>query len=267
MARSASELIEDSSNPDVMEFEQPLTERMRTFLRIEFLHQQALYHARDLQDFGARAAIATLLETMTILGRGDVRADVLKELERQSAQLSNYGHQNGVDQQRLRELLGEVNDLKAAITGSGPNFMNALKECEFLNTIKHRSSIPGGTCTFDLPDYAFWLRLPEAERAAQFEQWTRVLKPICNAVSELLWLARETNEPMERLAGGGMYQHHIERNAQPSLVRIIIPRGVDFYPEISAGRHRVTVRFVQWHGVTARPTQISQDIRFLLALS
>ena len=32
----------------ILEFEQPLLERMRTFLRIEFLYQQLLYHAKDL---------------------------------------------------------------------------------------------------------------------------------------------------------------------------------------------------------------------------
>lgn len=257
----------ESSDPDAMEFEQPLSERMRTFLRIEFLHRQALYHADNLHDFGARAAVASLLEIMAILGRGDVRADVLKELERQTSLLAAYGRQRGVDQQRLQTLLADVDDLKTAINDSGPSFMNALKDCEFLNTIKHRSSIPGGTCAFDLPDYAYWLQLPDPEREAHFERWMAVLRPICNAASELVWLARETNEPVERLAGGGMYQHTIERNAQPNLVRVTVPRGADFYPEISAGRHRVTVRFVEWRGVDRRPTQVTQDVRFLLALS
>jgi cell division protein ZapD len=263
----ASELVGESSDPGVMEFEQPLSERMRTFLRIEFLYRQAVYHGENLRDFSARAAVASLLEIMAILGRGDVRADVLKELERQATLLAAYGRQRGVDQQRLQKLLSDVNDLKIAIKDSGPNFMNALKDCEFLNTIKHRSSIPGGTCVFDLPDYAYWLRLPQAERAAQFGRWTRIIQPVCNAVSEIAWLVRETSEPVERLAGGGMYQHTMERNVQPNLVRVTIPRGVDFYPEISAGRHRVTVRFVKWHGVDLRPTQINQDIRFLFALS
>ena len=74
----------------LMAFEQPLTERMRTFLRIEFLRAQADYHARNLRGFGARAAVASLLEMMTILGRGDVRADVVKELERHGTLLAAY---------------------------------------------------------------------------------------------------------------------------------------------------------------------------------
>lgn len=248
-------------------YEQPLSERMRTFLRIEFLRAQTDYHAKDLRGFGARAAVAGLLEMMMILGRGDVRADVLKELERQAAWLTNYSRQPGVDQDRLGSLVSDVGRLKARITQAGPHFMNSLKECEFLNTIKHRSSIPGGTCVFDLPDYGYWLNLSHDERAQQFERWMQALEPICDAVAELLWLTREATDPAELVAPAGLYQHHTERQTQINLVRVTIPRAVSFYPEISAGRHRVTIRFVRWNGVDMRPTQVADDVEFLLALS
>ena len=252
---------------NLVAFEQPLTERVRTFLRIEFLHAQTAHHAKDLRGFGARAAVTSLLELMTILGRGDVRADVLKELERHTSVLNNYAKQPDIDHARLDALLGDVAGLKAAIASSGPQFMNSLKECEFLNMIKHRSSIPGGTGVFDLPDYAHWLRLPHSEREAEFEQCIRVLEPICEAVAELLWLTREATDPAEHVAPEGLYQHHMDRNAQASLVRVIIPRGASYYPEISAGRHRVTVRFLQWQGVNLRPAQVDSDVEFLLSLN
>ncbi len=248
-------------------YEQPLSERMRTFLRIEFLRAQADYHAKNLRGFGARAAVSSLLEMMMILGRGDVRADVLKELERQAVWLTNYSRQPGIDQDRLGALVNDVGRLKTTIAQAGPNFMSSLKECEFLNTIKHRSSIPGGTCVFDLPDYGYWLNLSHDERVQQFERWMQVVEPICEAVAELLWLTREATDPIERVAAAGLYQHQTERHTQINLVRVTIPRRVSFYPEISAGRHRVTIRFVRWNGVDMRPTQVVDDIRFLLALS
>jgi cell division protein ZapD len=267
MVDTASNVIPAAAESNLMAFEQPLTERMRTFLRIEFLHAQAGYHAKSLRGFGARAAVTSLLEMMTILGRGDVRADVLKELERHAAVLATYARQPEIDHGRLDALVSDVNELKAAIARGGSNFMNPLKDCEFLNTIRHRSSIPGGTCVFDLPDYAYWLRIPHEERVAQFERWMAVLEPICSAVAELLWLTRETNEPVERLAAEGLYQHHMDRTAQANLARVIVPRNTGYYPEISAGRHRVTVRFVKWQGVDLRPAQVSRDISFLLSLS
>ena len=78
-----------------VEFEQPLTERLRTFLRLEFLYEQARFHMESDADFSSRAVIATLLDIKAILLRGDVRADVLKELERHGQQLNQYRGQAG----------------------------------------------------------------------------------------------------------------------------------------------------------------------------
>ena len=67
-------------------FEQPLNERMRTFLRLDFLYNQALYHNEMASQWGSRAAMASLIDILAITTRGDVRSDVLKELERQLTQ-------------------------------------------------------------------------------------------------------------------------------------------------------------------------------------
>lgn len=247
-------------------FEQPLTERMRTFLRIEFLYAQTLYHVDEPSEFSSRAAVAALLEILTILGRGDVRSDVNKELERQADLLGRYRSQPGVDPERLTGLIDHIDELRQRLAEAGPQRFNPLKECEFLSTIRHRSAIPGGTCMFDLPDYGYWLNLPAAERTQQLEAWTDHLRPVCEAVTEALWLTRETNEPMEQVAPGGLFQHGFDRTEQVSLVRVLLPANGGVFPEISAGQHRFSIRFVRWRGVDARPVQISQDVRFELSI-
>ncbi|NDE00964.1 MAG: cell division protein ZapD [Gammaproteobacteria bacterium] len=64
-------------------FEQPLNERMRAYLRIDFLYNQAVFHSHSKSQWGSRAAISSLLDVLAIMSRSDTRADVLKELERQ----------------------------------------------------------------------------------------------------------------------------------------------------------------------------------------
>ena len=58
----------------------------------------------------------------------------------------------------------------------------------------------------------------------------------------------------------------MESGAEPNLVRVLLPADEGIYPEISAGKHRFTVRFVKWQGTEKRPAQVEQDVRFLLAL-
>jgi cell division protein ZapD len=263
---SAAELPDVAPQPELLTFEQPLTERMRTFLRIEFLYDQTLFHTEQPTDFGARAAVAGLLEILTILGRGDVRADVVKELERHAELLARYRSQPGVDPGRLTGLMENIDALRNGLAEAGPSLMNPLKECEFLNTIRHRSAIPGGTCMFDLPDYGYWLHLPHSERRHQLGVWLDCLKPLCDAVAEVLWLTREATEGVDCLAPAGMYQHSFDRSEQVNLVRVLLPTTAGIFPEVSAGQHRFTVRFVRWRGVDARPAQVTQDVRFVLAL-
>ncbi len=251
----------------VLEFEQPLNERMRTFLRVEFLHRQAHFHLNNVhEEFGARAAVSTLLEILTILGRADVRADVGKELDRHGALLARYRRQPGVDPTRLDRLLGDVNRLKAQLAEAGPQLMSSFKECDFLKNIRHRSAIPGGTCAFDVPDYGYWLRLPTEQRAQQFETWMAQLKPLCEAVAEVLWLTREANEPAAQMATAGFFQQSLGRTEHLNLLRVQLPADSGMFPEISAGQHRFSVRFLRWNGVDSRPAQVTGDVSFLLAL-
>jgi cell division protein ZapD len=247
---SAVELSAIEPENTLIRFEQPLTERMRTFLRVELLYEQTRFHIDDPSDFGARAAVS----------------GVFKELERHAELLAKYRSQPGVDPSRLTQLIEDIEELRERLAGAGPHLMNPLKECDFLTAIRHRSAIPGGTCTFDLPDYGYWLSLPGHERRRQLEEWADRLQPLCDAVAEVLWLTREATEPEESTAPAGLYQQSFDRNEQVNLVRVLVPSEAGIYPEISAGQHRFTVRFVRWRGVDARPTQVTQDVHFLLAI-
>ena len=267
MLEITEQLLTPLGNRSEVFFEQPLTERMRIFLRLEFLYEQARFHMANPSNFSARATISSLLEILAILARGDVRAEVLKELERQSDVLVHFQRRPGVDPDRLNGLIADLADLKAQLTQTGSQFLQPLKDCDFLSMIKHRSAIPGGTCTFDIPDYGYWLSLPYEIRVKQIAAWMNPLSPLCSAVGELLWLAREANEPKSQLASSGFFQSTMDTNVQMSLVRVRLPHDTGLFPEISAGRHRFTVRFVEWQGVNARPVQTSKDVGFKLSLS
>ena len=53
-------------------YEQPLNERMRTFLRLDFLYQQAMYHEERGDSWSTRAALSSLLEILAITARGEI---------------------------------------------------------------------------------------------------------------------------------------------------------------------------------------------------
>ncbi len=246
-------------------YEQPLSERMRTFLRLEFLYQQMLFNNELDSDWGTRATVSTLLEILAILARGDIRSEVHKELDFQLATLQRYQSMPEVDSSRLDHLLHTLTESRRQVSAIGTGFLQSLKDSEFLNAIKHRSAIPGGTCEFDLPEYSHWLRQPMRRRQQDLGVWVNDIRPICDAASEVLWLIRESSPPVDKLAIHGMYQHNMQ-NTSCRLLRVMLPSDCDLFPEISGSQHRFTVRFLEWATIGSRAMQTTRDVPFELCV-
>jgi len=264
MAKPAKEIGVETANAPT-HYEQPLSERMRTFMRLEFLYQQMLYNVEKEADWATRATISTLLEILAILSRGDVRSDVLKELDQQLGTLQRYQAQPGVDRGRLSALVNNLLASRDEIGRIGTGFLQPIKDSEFLNAIKHRSAIPGGTCEFALPEYNHWLRQPIGRRQEDLSKWISAIRPICDAVSESLWLIRESASPSDQLATKGMYQHTMQKDSNCRLLRVSLTNNSALFPEISGSQHRFTVRFLEWSTVDCRAVQTSKDVAFQLS--
>ncbi len=250
---------------EVLIFEQPLNERMRTFLRLDFLYNQALFHNETPSQWGSRAAMSSLLDILAITTRSDTRSDVLKELERHLATLSEYQSKPGVDDSRLRTVMSNLVRLRTDLLGSGSVFLQPLRDSEFLNAIKHRSAIPGGTCEFDLPDYFYWLSQPTEARMHAFGQWLGMLRPLCDTIAELLWLTRQSGRAREETAQAGVFHITFDRDSPSQLLRISLPSSLGLYPEISGSHYRCSIRFLAWNGLASRSTQAEGDVRFMLS--
>jgi len=252
------------AEPAPIIYEQPLNERMRSYLRLEFLYTQASYHSECENPLSTRSAVASLLEILAITARGDSRNDVLKELERQVQILKEYQTKPGVDHNRLKSLMANLSKLRDDLSAVGGNFMAPLRDSEFLSAIKHRIAIPGGTCDFDLPDYSYWLNRPAEIRAAEFGSWLALIRPLCDSIVELLWITRQNAKRKSEVALGGIFQLQFDRENPCQLVRITLPPDMDMFPEISGSQHRCTIRFLNWLDATKRPVHVETDIPFLL---
>jgi cell division protein ZapD len=219
-------------------FEQPLNERTRTFLRLEHLFTQLQHHERDDSNWGRRAALTALLDILTVLSRHDLRNEVGKELAEQHATLSRLKNRPDVDHERLEGILSELVMLGRGLQAIPPKFASyMLRDNDLLTSISNRSAIPGGACGFDLPGYQSWLSLPSQEQARyQAQDYT---------------------------AEGGVLVHNTSNDTQ--LIRVLVPADERVYPEISAGRHRSTVRFMEQYGGELHSRQTDRDIPFRMA--
>ena len=171
-----------------------------------------------------------------------------------------------MDSRRLDSLIHNLTSSRTELSRVGTAFLQPLKDSEFLNAIKHRSAIPGGTCEFDLPVYNHWLRQSFERRQQDLDKWTGCIRPVCDAVTELLWLIRESGEPRDKLAINGMYQHNMQKDSNCRLLRVSLNGDHSLFPEISGSQHRFTVRFLEWSSVNSRAVQTGHDVSFQLSV-
>lgn len=242
-------------------FEQPLTERVRTFLRLEFLFNLYKHHRSDHTEAGMRASLQALLEILTVLSRSDLKNEVIKELSDQHATLTKLAARPNVDSARLQEILTEIAQALNGMQQLSTQFASTLlRGNDFLISLLNRTGIPGGTCSFDLPAYHHWLSQPYELLKRDLDAWFADVRPFEKAITLYVRLLRNSVEPRAHVARAGMFVDI----PQPAcvLLRVIVPQETRAYPEISAGKHRCTVRFMQSSDINSRSLQCTADISF-----
>lgn len=250
--------------PDRIFYEQPLTERVRNFLRLEHLFNIVDCRRQGQSEWDSRAALSCLLEIVDLLTRTDIKSETIKELERHAGTLAALRRNPAVDQPRLVILLSNIGRLLERLRDPVCQPGQAVRSDELVTAIKQRSAIPGGSCNFDLPAYHHWLSQPFERRATDLGNWLGDLLIIHEAITLLLSLIRDSATPTREQALAGFFQKTLDPNTACHLIRVALPRDSDFFPEISGGKHRFTVRFLEQPQTRERPTQTSSDVFFEL---
>ena len=246
-------------------FEQPLNERIRTFLRLEHLFSQFEQHLHHDSAWDTHSAVKAIIDLLSMVGRGDIKRETLKELERQNSNLQAFIEIPNINHGRLTLLIDQQKqciDELHAITG---NIAQNLHQNELLNAIRQRITVPGGLCDFDLPIYSYWLNKPFENRRAILNEWFEPFRTLKTAISLILQVIRDSTEAIDIIAEGGFYQKNMESNQACLLIRVFLPKNSNIFPEISAGKHRFSIRFLKTHNPSHRPEQEMQDVNFQLA--
>jgi len=185
-------------------FEHPLNEKMRTWLRIEFLLQQMHANTQITSISSALIFFRTASDLLDVLERGEVRTDLLKELERQQQKLSQWQDVPGVDLSRIDLLRSDLRQ-SAAVLMKAPRIGQALREDRLMALVRQRLSIPGGCCSFDLPTLHIWLHLQQSQRDKDVKEWLETLSPLNNALTLVLDLIRQAGTFRNQISLNGFF--------------------------------------------------------------
>ena len=249
---------------DAVIYEQPLNELTRVCLRLEQLFHQVDHYQKDESVFGTRSVVSSIINILHLLDRPDLKAKLAKELTHQISALLQLEGTPEIDKEKLNTILHQLNDLVRCFIDSSGKIGQPLRDIELLNNLRLHLTSPGGGCSFDIPVYHYWLIQPITKRQEIINNWLEEFSKIRLSTELLLKLYREGSKPHPKTADHGFYQELLDPQSNLRLIRVMVPPDIAAYPEISVGRHFLSVRYFN-PTIHERPTQSNQNIAFWLS--
>ncbi|MEY2680166.1 MAG: hypothetical protein RL661_397, partial [Pseudomonadota bacterium] len=186
---------------DLTLYEFPLNERVRLFIRLEHLFQQFDHFMLGRSTWDCRAVVSTLIDIAGVFGRNDLKSEALQEIDRQAAVLNRMAKlYEGVDQNMVQQVIGRLEGISKGLYAFSGKVGLSLMENELFKGIAQRSSMPGGSCSFDLPAYHHWLEGDEAQRREDLETWIQPFLQVRSAIDLLLNFIRTSANPVQEMA-------------------------------------------------------------------
>ena len=246
----------------MISYEYPLSERIRTLLRLEDLYERLDYFLDKNEPLQHHVALLLIFEIFEVASRADLKSDLLQELERQKQSLDALRGNPEISEEALYNVLRQLDQAASRLYQVSGKVGQELRENEWLMSIKQRTNIPGGICEFDLPSYHYWLHLPTEQQRRDIEIWRAPFLPMRDAVEMVLKLLRASGKTTRQVAHQGTYQQMMTgRVAQ--MVCVGLARGYQCVPEISANKYALNIRFTTQEGMQ-RPRAAETDVDFEL---
>lgn len=239
-------------------FEHPLNEKTRIYLKIEALLRHLHVTSTLTEPLHYLLFFRSIFDLLDIFEQIQLKSELIKDIEKQRLRYKSWQSIDGVDQQMLATILKEVDDIHRNLL-SAPRFGQCLKKDRFLNTVRQRFNLPGGSCCFDLPALHYWLHLPQERKIFDINNWLKTFLPLSNALTLWLRLCRETGQFSPQIARAGFFQSDAE---EANILRFTIPLEYGVYPMISGHKNRFAIKFFSFETAQA----YSKDIEFELAV-
>jgi cell division protein ZapD len=246
----------------VISYEYPLSERIRTLLRLEDLYERLDYFLAKHDAPEHHVALLLIFEIFEVASRADLKSDLMQELERQKQSLEALRGNPEISEQALEGVLKQIDQSSSRLYQASGKIGQELRENEWLMSIKQRTNIPGGICEFDLPSYHYWLHQNPDQQRQDLDAWLTPFVPIRDAADIVLRLLRASGKSSQQIAQQGMYQQMMTgRVAQ--MIRVRLAPTFQCVPEISANKYALNIRFTTQEGMQ-RPKAAETDVEFEL---
>lgn len=254
-------------NDNFITYEFPLNERIRVFIRLEQLFLQFEHHMQGKTTADKRAALIIFFDIIAIFKRNDLKSETIKEIDRHVNVLNKIAvtSNENVDTIKLQEILTNLGELSQQLYAMNGKVGTHLSENDLFQSIMQRSAIPGGTCSFDLPEFHYWLNQDEPTRIKDLNLWSQPFTAVFSAIRIILDFIRNSRHVTQEVAQAGFFQLTLDTSLPNQLIIVTLDKMQPYFVEISGGKHRCAIRFMNPPQNKQRPVQSSEDVSFSLS--
>ena len=248
------------SDNQVLLYEEPVQEKIRKFIKIEFLLSK-IYHFKGKENKNDNyVALLSLCELYEILSRSDIKSELIREVENHNSYFLKIKDLSGIgaDENKLNSVLEKQNMLLQLIHSVEQNYLDYLEKDILFKTIIKNSHTQLQPASIE-----FWLSRDILIRETQIDLWLEPLQFIKRSIDFILEVIRKSGKFEDRMAEKGFFIEKLDPKKNILLVRITLTSDIYYYPQISVGKQRLTIMFMNKDDKN-NFVQYKEDVSFIL---
>tara|TARA_X000000368_G_scaffold68293_1_gene49292 strand:+ start:2558 stop:3325 length:768 start_codon:yes stop_codon:yes gene_type:complete len=227
------------SDNQVSIYEEPVQEKIRKFIKIEFLFNKLFYFKHKENKHDNYIALLALCELYEILSRSDIKSELIREIENQNHYFKKIKEIPEANSEKLSSVLEKQKVLLQLIHGIESNYLEYLENDILFKTIAKNSINPLQPTSVE-----FWLSRDIVLRENQINLWTEPLLFIKKSVDFILEVIRKSGRFEDKLAEKGFFIEKLDPKKNILLIRITLTSDLYYYPQISVGKQRLNIMFM-----------------------
>lgn len=247
-------------------YEQPLSEQIRLFMRLESMFAQMNMHYNAQKYYALQLFLDALFDVLDFLHRYEIRSEILKELQRFKTLLQRNTDNISAMFSNVAALVEELEVSLEAMHTLNFNPIGSLRENELLNSLRQRNFNQTGNCLFEVPAYQFWLHKNTLEKDGFLDDCYQLFVPISESISLILNMLRESATLTNEFTNDGLFLKTLQHEKRNQMIRIHLKEKDTVFPRVSGDNHRFSIRFMEQNDPRIRSQQTTQAVNFKLQI-
>ena len=227
------------SDSQISVYEEPVHERIRKFIKLEFLFNQIHYFKNKEDGRDNYISLISMSNLYEILVRSDIKSELISEMDNQNRTYQKLKKIPAANQKKLDSVLEKQKMLLKCLHEIQSNYLDCLE-----HDILFKSIVKNSHSSLQPSSIKFWLSRDIAFRNNQIKKWLEPISFIELSSNFILEVIRKSGSFAEKFAEKGFYMEKLDPKKNILLIRVNLTSDLYYYPQISVSKQRLNIIFM-----------------------